>query len=78
VELVRRLLKERPGRPGLVIDPSCRWLIRAFREYHWDESPDGLRRERPAKDGADHPIDALRYLLTGLTRPRSRVRIQSW
>ena len=37
VELVRRLLKERPagaigGPTGLVIDPSCRWLVRAFQE----------------------------------------------
>ncbi len=57
VELVRRLLKDRPAAdgPGLVIDPSCRWLTRAFQEYHWDESASGRLSERPAKDGADHP-----------------------
>jgi hypothetical protein len=66
VELVRRLLKDSPGGPGLVIDPRCTWLIRAMQEYHWDENPDGLRGERPAKDGPDHAIDALRYLVTGL------------
>ncbi|MCX5677436.1 MAG: hypothetical protein NTX87_20845, partial [Planctomycetota bacterium] len=69
VELIRRLLKDRgsgPERAGLVIDPSCRWLVRAMQEYHWDEAEDGRRGERPAKDGADHPIDALRYLATGL------------
>jgi len=86
VELVRRLLKDRApcaggdtgGRPGLVIDPSCRWLARAMGEYHWDEASEGHRNERPAKDGADHPIDALRYLLTGLFLTRSRVRERRW
>jgi len=74
VELVRRLLKERPGRPGLIVAPSCRWLARAFQEYRWEESNAGDRKERPAKDGADHPIDALRYLVTGLFLGRGRVR----
>jgi len=85
VELVRRLLKARPvggpagcGGQGLVIDPSCRWLIRAFQEYHWDEASDGRRSERPAKDGADHPIDALRYLVTGLFVRRGQVRERRW
>ncbi|HUU91251.1 MAG TPA: hypothetical protein VM238_08585 [Phycisphaerae bacterium] len=79
VELVRRLLKPRPGgEGGLVIDPSCRWLARAFQEYHWDESADGRRSERPAKDGADHPIDALRYLVTGLFLRRGTLRERRW
>jgi len=79
VELVRRLLKPRAGgAEGLVIDPSCRWLTRAFQEYHWDESPDGRRSERPAKDGADHPIDAMRYLVTGLFLKRGVLRERRW
>jgi len=79
VELLRRLLKERPGgRPGLVIDPSCRWLIRALQEYHWDRCEGNPRSERPAKDGADHPIDALRYLVTGLFLARNRLRERTW
>jgi hypothetical protein len=79
VELVRRLLKPRPGgRTGLVIDPSCAWLVRAFQEYHWDRSDTGQRSERPAKDGADHPIDALRYLVTGLFLRRERLTERRW
>ncbi len=79
VELVRRLLKARPdGAAGLVIDPSCQWLIRAFQQYRWEETPDGARTERPAKDGADHPLDALRYLVTGLFLRRDRVRVRRW
>jgi hypothetical protein len=80
IELVRRLLKDRgqAAGPGLVVDPACRWLVRAFQEYHWDERPDGRRDERPAKDGADHPIDALRYLATGLFLRRGRVQARRW
>jgi hypothetical protein len=80
VEMIRRLLKARPAEagPGLVIDPSCRWLIRALQEYHWDETADGRRGERPAKDGADHPIDALRYLVTGLFLRRAALRERRW
>jgi hypothetical protein len=78
VELLRRLLKDRPGGPGLVIDPSCAWLIRALQEYHWDESDAGLRSERPAKDGPDHAVDALRYLVTGLWLRRGAVRERTY
>lgn len=80
VELVRRLLKDRGEAegPGLLVDPSCRWLVRALQEYHWDEGPEGRRSETPAKDGADHPIDALRYLMTGLFLGRGRVRERRW
>ena len=76
---MRRLLKPRPGgSAGLVIDPSCQWLIRAMATYRWEETPEGARTERPAKDGADHPMDALRYLVTGLFLHRDRVRVRRW
>jgi hypothetical protein len=80
VELLRRLLKDRGSAagPGMVIDPSCRWLVRAMQEYHWEEADDGRRGERPAKDGSDHPIDALRYLTTGLFLKRGQVHLRKW
>ena len=80
VELVRRLLKPRPAgeAAGLVVAPSCRWLVRALEEYHWSASREGTMAERPAKDGADHPIDALRYLVTGLFLGGSRARERRW
>ena len=81
VELLRRLLKDRGGGPeraGLVVDPSCRWLVHAMQEYHWEETQDGRLSERPAKDGADHPIDALRYLATGLFLRRGRLHERRW
>jgi len=80
VELLRRLLKPRAAgeAAGLVVAPSCRWLVRAFQEYHWRGSRDGTMAERPAKDGADHPIDALRYLVTGLFLGGSQARERRW
>ncbi len=81
IELMRRLLKPRGtggGGPGLVVAPSCEWLVRALQEYHWSESPAGERSERPAKDGADHPIDALRYFAAGVFLRRGRVRERRW
>ena len=76
VELLRRILKPRPAgeAAGLVVAPSCRWLVQALEEYHWSASREGTMAERPAKDGADHPIDALRYLVTGLFLARGKVR----
>ena len=78
VELLRRLLKPRPGGPGLVIHPSCRHLIRALEQYHWAEAGGGRLAEVPAKDGADHPLDALRYLVTALFLARGEVRERRW
>ena len=79
IELVRRLLKVRPdGATGLTVAPSCTWLLRALATYRWEERSDGARTERPAKDGADHPMDALRYLVTGLFLGRGRVRVRRW
>ncbi len=80
IELIRRLLKPRPagGGPGLVVDPSCTWLVRALGTYHWQEAPSGVRREVPAKDGADHPMDALRYLVAGVFLGRGRARARRW
>jgi len=80
VELLRRLLKPRLAgeAAGLVVAPSCRWLVRALQEYHWSASREGTMAERPAKDGADHPIDALRYLVTGLFLGGSHARERRW
>jgi hypothetical protein len=52
--------------------------VQALQEYHWEGAADGRRSERPAKDGPDHPIDALRYLLTGLFLKRDKVRERRW
>ncbi len=78
IELVRRLLKDRPGGPGLVIDPSCRHLVRAMQAYRWRRRRGGEVSEKPAKDGSDHPIDALRYLVTGLLLGHGKTEDRRW
>ena len=45
--------------PGMIIDPSCDLIIRAFRggyKYSNDNSP------TPVKDAYSHPMDAVQYL----------------
>jgi hypothetical protein len=49
-----------------------------MQEYHWQETSDGRRGERPAKDGADHPIGALRYLATRMYLKSGRVHERRW
>lgn len=60
----------------LVIDPQCRELIRAMREYHFD--PRRPEREEPVKDGPDHAADALRYLVVNLEGGSSGVKVRRW
>ena len=55
------------GRPGLLIDPSCKFLIRGFEaRYVWSDAPDasGGKRKVPDKSLPEaNPMDALQYLL---------------
>jgi hypothetical protein len=55
------------GRPGLLIDPSCKFLIRGFEaRYVWSDAPDasGGKRKVPDKSMPEaNPMDALQYLL---------------
>jgi len=45
------------GKPGLLIHPGCKNLIREFKLYRWDAKS---KRDRPKKEN-DHALDALRY-----------------
>jgi hypothetical protein len=56
---IRLRLRDANAVPTFFIDPSCTHLISAMKSYK--PSHDG---EAPAKRQDDHPIDALRYLLT--------------
>jgi hypothetical protein len=55
------------GRPGLIIDPSCKFLIRGFEaRYVWKDEVDasGDKRKVPDKHMTEaNVIDALQYLL---------------
>ncbi len=62
IELVKRFLKVRDGKPKLFIDPSCKNTIREFQGYRMANTPrSGLDpQEKPTKVD-DHAMDALRY-----------------
>lgn len=62
-ELRRRLGSAR-GEPLLVIHPRCERLIESMAKYHFDA--DRPWSTTPVKDGADHAVDALRYMVMNL------------
>lgn len=67
--VAERLQPDAGGRPHLVVHDSCRALIDEFEGYCWDERGGGGERvDKPKARQADHALDALRYLLTRLSR----------
>ncbi len=77
VDLVRELLREREGSPGLQVSPLAARTIDDFHAYRL--RPDGLG---PEKDNVhDHTMDAVRYFVVNLlgtqekkVKVRARVR----
>lgn len=65
--LLRARLKPALGPPRLLIHSRCTRLIEALERYHYPE--DNPESMTPVKDGHDHPIDALRYLIAQLDKP---------
>lgn len=57
---VRRRMSPAEGPPRLLVHRRCSGLIDALGRYHYG------RDETPAKTGADHYCDALRYLVVNL------------
>ncbi len=71
IDLVRRRLRpaHNPGTPRILVHPRCRDLIEALQKHHYpDHDPRSLE---PVKDGTDHAIDALRYLVLNLDCPHT-------
>jgi hypothetical protein len=68
LELIRaRLRPADGGPPRLLIHRRCAELIAAMEKYHYPENdPMTLI---PVKDGSDHAIDALRYMIVNLDSP---------
>ncbi len=65
--LVRARLRPAAGPARLFIHARCGTLIESLRRYHFPEDrPESLE---PVKDGHDHAVDALRYLVLNLDRP---------
>jgi hypothetical protein len=67
------------GKPGLVLDPSCRLMARALaRDYRWQVTA-GRRGDRAVKNWASHLIEAAQYALLdgeGLAEAAARQRAQ--
>lgn len=69
IERVRLRLGVRgaAGGPGLLISERCGRLIESMSRYRYpSDKPEKLE---PVKDGSDHAVDALRYMLAGLESP---------
>ena len=54
--------------PGLYVHERCTGLIESLERYHYPEKD--LESTEPVKDGYDHAVDALRYLIQNLDKPR--------
>jgi hypothetical protein len=68
--LLRARLAPASGTPTLFIHPRCRQLIESLTKYHYPPaSTSSLDSAEPVKDGHDHAVDALRYLVLNLDRP---------
>ena len=69
LDLVRaRLAPASSGLPRLFVHERCTTLIEAMERYHYPE--DNPESMTPVKDGFDHAVDALSYLVQNLDRPQ--------
>ncbi|HEX8875338.1 MAG TPA: hypothetical protein VF777_01215 [Phycisphaerales bacterium] len=67
LNLVRARLAPADGTPPrLRVHSRCEKLIESLERYHYD--PNKPESTEPVKDGFDHAVDALRYLITNLDR----------
>lgn len=57
--------------PDLTVDPSCVNLIAEFESYRYPEGNRG-NSDNPVKEN-DHALDALRYALMELDKPKKRI-----
>jgi hypothetical protein len=64
LKLIRSRLKPASGEVRLYIHRSCEQLIDSVRKYHYPK--DQPFTNAPEKDGHDHCVDALRYLIQNL------------
>ncbi len=65
LRLIRARLAPADGSPArLFVHARCERLIESLELYHYD--PNRLESVNPVKDGNDHAVDALRYLVLNL------------
>lgn len=66
LEQIRARLAPADGPTTLYIHERCTTLIESLERYHYN--PDRPESDVPVKDGSDHAVDALRYLLQNIDR----------
>jgi hypothetical protein len=59
--------------PRLFVASRCVKLIEAMQRYHY---PDRRETNEPVKDGHDHAVDALRYLVLNVDKPMKTVNVR--
>ena len=69
---LRARLAPASGVPTMFVHERCAELIRSLETYHYPAEDE--RSLVPVKDGADHAVDALRYLVQNLDRPYRSAR----
>lgn len=72
INAVKARLQRADGRALLRIHARCRRLIEALSTYHYPR--DNPHSTNPVKDGPDHAVDALRYLIVNLDGARGELR----
>lgn len=72
IEALRARLAPAAGGPTLRISASCTHLLKSLLRYRYNERDPS--DEVPMKDGSDHAVDALRYLVMGLEGSRAGER----
>ena len=73
LDLVRARFKPAGGGPRLFVHKRCVKLIESLETYRYD--PLKPESATPMKDGSDHAVDALRYMIVNLDRPpKTQVR----
>lgn len=60
------LAVRRDGRPRLTLAPEAVWTASEMEQYQWMSNREGLRDQ--VKKANDHAMDALRYLVRGVTQ----------
>jgi len=76
LNLVRARLAPATGEaPRLYVHARCKTLIESLEKYHYD--PKRPEDPNPVKDGNDHAVDALRYLIQAMDKP-SKTEVGSY
>lgn len=61
----------------IIVHPNCTNIIKELSLYAWLVDKDGKTQDKP-EDANNHCIDALRYSLEPIMKPKQKSRVRSW